>query len=168
MNGRRKGNAAEREVARLCAGWWAQVEPGCKFVRTPLSGGWGGPELRGKFFAAGDLMTTSKRWPFTVEVKRRERWKLQNLIAGKPCPVWGWWLQVQDAAAEEGRQPMLWFRKSREQWRVMLPVSDDLTIVEMSWSALRAVNHGVQMPMVVLASDLLAMNPKEVLRARDA
>lgn len=124
MNGagcRAKGKAAEREVAGLCAAWWSAVEPGCQFASTPGSGGWSTAKMRAAFNVAGDLSTTAKRWPFTVEVKRREGWRDGPLLAGKASPVWGWWAQACKAAAEEQRWPMLWLRRSREPWRVMLP-----------------------------------------------
>ncbi len=117
---RAKGATAERDVAARLQGWWAQIEPGCRFAKTPLSGGWGGPGLRAGFSASGDLMTTAKRFPWTVEVKRREGWSWKTFLAGKPSPVWGWWRQAQTQADEMGIEPMLWFRKSREPWRVLV------------------------------------------------
>src|SRR4051812_33410532 len=99
-NSRAKGNVAEREVAGLLKVWWLPVEPDAEFIRTPLSGGWGGPKLRGEFRASGDLMTTAKRFPFVVEVKRREAWVMKNVLKGQPSPVWGWWRQAQVAALE--------------------------------------------------------------------
>jgi hypothetical protein len=122
-NGRAKGAKAELEVARLCVVWWDQVEPGCQFKRTPGSGGWATPEVRGEFKVAGDLTTTAKRWPFTVEVKRREGWVLANLYAAKPSPVWKWWRQACAAASEEGRTPILFLRKNARvpEWFVMVP-----------------------------------------------
>ncbi len=124
-NGRRKGKQGEREVAAMCAAWWSALEPGCEFRSTPSSGGWATPQLRGHFKVAGDLTTTAKKWPFTVEVKRREKWDLSNLYAARPSPVWGWWAQACKAAVEEGRAPILFLRKgkpgSTPEWFVMLP-----------------------------------------------
>lgn len=120
--GRIKGNAAEREVANRLAVWWKPVED-AKFVRTPLSGGWGGKEVRAEFRASGDLMTTAKKWPFVVEVKRREGWSWKTFLAGKPSPIWGWWQQTVKAANEMGGQPLLIFRKNREPWSIMVSVS---------------------------------------------
>ncbi|MCH7846220.1 MAG: DUF91 domain-containing protein [Acidobacteria bacterium] len=68
---RNKGNKGEREVVKMLQPWWQKIERSCAFVRTPVSGGWGGPSLRSEFRASGDLMTTAKLWPFAVEVKRR-------------------------------------------------------------------------------------------------
>lgn len=120
MNSRDKGNVAEREVAALIQTWWRQLEPACTYVRTPLSGGWSTPELRTAYSAAGDLMTDATRFPFAVEVKRRESWSMANFVAGKASPVWGWWVQCQAAAAEMNAQPMLWVRRSREPWIIVI------------------------------------------------
>lgn len=126
MNSRQKGSVAERFVAMTFREWWAKYEPKdadgkpIAFVRTPLSGGWGGPAVRAGFLASGDLMTTAKRWPFAVEVKRREGWGLANLINGRPCPVWGWWAQCRGAALEMRREPLMLFRKSHTEWKVMM------------------------------------------------
>lgn len=118
---RQKGNAAEREICRLLEAWWQQVEPGCRFVRTPLSGGWGGPDIRAGFNASGDLMTTAERFPWCCEVKRREAWTFERLIDGKPSPVWGWWRQAQKAALEVRKEPALFFRRNRGEWLLILP-----------------------------------------------
>jgi len=120
---RGKGSAAEIEIAKLIETWWRQLEPNCRVCRTPLSGGWGGKDLRAGFRASGDLMTTAKRFPFTVEVKRRENWTWKTLLAGKPSPVWGWWQQAIGQAAEVTDvqlEPLLVWRKNREPWHVMV------------------------------------------------
>lgn len=119
---RQKGSKAEIEVAKAFEAWWAPVDPGSKFVRTPLSGGWGGKDIRAGFRAAGDLMSTAPSFPFTVEVKRREGWSWTTLIAGKRCPVWNWWKQSIGQAREQGGIPLLVFRRNREEWSVMLPL----------------------------------------------
>jgi hypothetical protein len=119
-NGRQKGSVAEREVARMIQQWWTSVDVSAKFVRTPLSGGWGTAQVRSDFRASGDLMTTSFSFPWCVEIKRREGWKLGNVIAGEKSPIWGWWEQTWTAAEEASADPMLWFRKNNEPWYVML------------------------------------------------
>lgn len=122
---RAKGRRAEREVAKLLAKWWGQLEPKCEFKPTPLSGGWGGRDggahVRAHFKASGDLMTTATKFPFTVEVKHREAFSLKNVIAGKPTPVWDWWDQTCRAATEEDGVPMLWFKKNKQPWMIALP-----------------------------------------------
>lgn len=117
---RTKGKVAEREVAALLAKWWAPLEPGCAFVRTPASGGWQAPAVRAEFRACGDIMTTASRFPWCVEVKRREGWAWGPLLAGKPSPVLKWWSQASRDAQAAELSPMLWFRHNNESWWVML------------------------------------------------
>jgi hypothetical protein len=117
--GRRKGSAGELEVAKRMEAWWRQLEPGCTFKRTPGSGGWSHGAARRDFRTSGDLVTTATRFPWTVEVKRREV-SFRNFYAGRPSPVWTWWLQAQAQAAEAGLEPMLLFRRNREPWHMLL------------------------------------------------
>jgi hypothetical protein len=112
-----KGNGGEREVARKLEPWWRKVEPTATFIRTPQSGGWSTVQVRQEFRASGDIMTTGIRFPFAVEVKRREGWSPANFVAGKKSPVWGWWREAQVEAAELGAEPMLWVRKNAERRR---------------------------------------------------
>lgn len=118
--GRPKGSKAEIEIAKKLKAWWSPFEP-AEFVRTPLSGGWGGKDLRAGFRASGDIMTTAEKFPFTIEVKRREGWAWSSLLAGKKSPVWGYWGQAVGQAKEMGGIPLLFFRKNREDWFLMLP-----------------------------------------------
>lgn len=124
LNSRGKGKRGEREVSTLIAAWWSPVEPEAKFASTPGSGGWGNAKLRGDFKVSSDLTTTAKRFPFTVEVKREQNWSEAELNKGKRSPVWGWWRQCIGASREERRVPMLWFRKNRRPWFVLLPDPD--------------------------------------------
>jgi hypothetical protein len=140
MNSRQKGAVAEREVAALVQAWWRQLEPECLFVRTPSSGGWSGPQVREAFEASGDLMTTAKHFPFAVEVKRRENWCLDRVLAAMPSPVWGWWRQAVRAAREVHRHPLLVFRKSREPWCVLLP-TEMLVRLRVGLPLLRGQEH---------------------------
>lgn len=121
VQGRPKGVRAEREVAALLAEWWSAVEPEVQFVRTPLSGGWSNPTVRGGFRASGDIMTTSQTFPFVVEVKRREGFTWDTFLKGRASPVWGWWEQTVRAAGEQDGVPMLWLRHNGEPWRIAMP-----------------------------------------------
>lgn len=109
---RPKGSRAELEIAKLFALWWQQLEPGCVFARTPGSGAWGRGAARADFKAGGDLTTTAKRFPWCVEVKRREGWSLPVLLAGRASPVWDWWEQTTTAATEGNLAPLMVFRKN--------------------------------------------------------
>jgi len=173
-----KGRIAEREVAKLCQAWWQQLEPGCEFCRTPLSGGWSGQSVRAHFRASGDLMTTADHWPFTVEVKRRECWSVARFFKGKSSPVWSWWRQSVRQAEEESRVPMLWVRKNQYRpgtpafpWFVMLPEIYEFEVLrrgpflkpDVRWSpdllAENKVDYAEEIPALWLADRLLFIDP---------
>lgn len=165
--GRPKGSKAEIEIAKKLKAWWSPFEP-AEFVRTPLSGGWGGKDLRAGFRASGDIMTTAEKFPFTIEVKRREGWAWSTLLAGKASPVWGYWGQAVGQAKEMGGTPLLFFRRNREAWFLMLPhvalirskqplAPNDYA---MAWfaGALVPFSAGVH-PVVITADAFFATNP---------
>ena len=179
-NGRRKGAAAEVEVARLVQAWWrqlpteAQMVPDggeSEFVRTPMSGGWSTKRVRGNFRASGDLSSTSDAWPFCVEVKRREGWSLTMFAkAGKRgSPVWQWWGQCVRGADEEGAIPMLWVRRNRTPWIVMVPDALGRRVMgsayaDLSWGApeiVAAHNPASVHPIGYLAEKILASDPQK-------
>jgi hypothetical protein len=133
----RKGNAGEREVARALQAWWATRDPECRFIRTPLSGGWAGADTRRDFRASGDVMTTAKGFPFVVEVKRREAWSVRNFVEGKRSPVWGWWGEAVMEANEVDGVPMLWVRKNAEPADHFGPRLPPVWLVLVPWTLAR-------------------------------
>lgn len=170
MNGRQKGSKSEREVAGLFRAWWEPFEPGVLFARTPLSGGWGTAQGREAWRVSGDIMTTSTIWPWSVEVKRREAWSWQRVYDMAESPVWGWWRQCCRAAAEERRSPMLWFRKSREPWRVMVPEAvgrllhalpgfEDAPVI-IGYTDRRVKAQGIIAPSLFYGTDILRASPE--------
>lgn len=161
---RGKGSNGELEVVALIEPWWRQLEPKANFARVPLSGGWGRPEHREGFQAAGDIMCDSKTWPWSVEVKRRENWTWDRLIAGKKSPVWEWWRQTQKAACEMKKIPILFFRHNREQWYVMSPAGY-LQLVDLSIIG-RAMSEAVNGDQVtVFRSNALSKNDLKLFTA---
>lgn len=120
---RDKGARGEREVLAILADWWRKVEPDFVFVRSPGSGGWSHAHA---FKAKGD--GTARRangepstFPFLLEVKRREGFNWDRVVAGKLGPVRGWWEKTVEQARAQGAIPLLVFRKSRHPWHVMAP-----------------------------------------------
>ena len=158
MNSRQKGSVAEREVAKLIEKWWSQIEMTAKFVRTPLSGGWGTPQIRSDFRASGDLMTNSFAFPWTVEIKRREGWLMKNVLRAAKSPVWFWWAQTIRAAEETGAQPMLWFRKNSEPWYIMLPYATMTGRLQCSHSRVYTPEDGIDV-VVLQADEFLKFDP---------
>ena len=171
-----KGGIGEREVATIIANWWDQYEPGMEFVRTPKSGGWG---AAASFKATGDLMTTSTIFPFDVEVKRREKtWSLPMILTGKG-KAFEWWIQCQTSALKSNREPMLWMRKNRQPWWIMLRRGflfdskgewkwwvKDLGLVEIPRSVLLAVQYGKHEPILMEAQSFLKnVHPSTLVEA---
>jgi hypothetical protein len=163
-NGRQKGSGAEREVAKAIQTWWQFVDSSAKFVRTPLSGGWSTPQVRGEFRASGDLMTTSVKFPYCVEIKRREAWSMMSIVENKPSPVWKWWEQTEKAAREAKLAPMLWFRKNREPWLIMLRVDESGTqLIFDNCTCIRVARSGAAKGLdvvIILASEFLKLDAR--------
>ena len=174
-NGRQKGNVAEREIAKKFQNWWEQIEPGVKFCRTPGSGGFGTPVIREDFSLSGDIMTNSKKFPFSVEVKRRENWAIKSIINGGKSPVWKWWIQTIRAANEMKKDPLLIFRKNcttrkkgvgllSSEWFIMLP-ADYNKIIKVpirKWLPEEfkpGVDYGGVLPVLYFDYQLFTNNP---------
>jgi hypothetical protein len=177
INSRAKGSRGEKLVIALIRPWWAQLEAEVEFARTPLSGGWQGrgqrgQSLRGEMRMSGDLMTTSHRFPFSVEVKNNTRWTLERIAAGKSSVVWDWWNQTQTAAAECNQVPMLWLRHERKPWKVILPyryatqVPIEPPLLVWTIRDLLSVDHGAFLPIMFEAATVLAVHPERFALAR--
>lgn len=98
VNGRQKGAAAEREVAKLLFD-----ELGMTFKR----------DLE-QYRAAdhGDLIC-DEPFPFVIEVKR-----YKTGCAAQPA----WWDQVCAAAKSAGLMPLLVYKYNHQQWKWRMPV----------------------------------------------
>lgn len=174
VQGHLKGAKGERDVVGLLTQWWGQIEPDAQFKRTPKSGGWGNADVRGDMKVAGDICTTSPRWPFTVEVKRREKWSFGAFTEGRLSPVWKWWRQCITAAAEEDRIPLLWARKNRQPWIVLAPerllvpllvqrgLEPDVRFARLT----SRVDDGDIRPVCIMATKFLALPPGDWLPKR--
>jgi hypothetical protein len=153
-----KGPVGEREVCKLLRAWWQRLEPNVVFERTPRSGGWRG-QLSAELRARGDVMVSPwSRFPFCIEVKRREAWSVREFEAGRASPVWSWWNQAAVAARETGLEPMLWFRHNRRFWRVLLPTS--VCPVRPRWEWMNPPVQAGEIPVGVWGDDLLALHPR--------
>jgi hypothetical protein len=118
VNGRQKGQTAERKLAKVFATWW-----GSEFARTPLSGGFATPKFRDDWDAAGDLVTPDKTFPFCVESKKVEGWILDQLLTSDKTKMNSWWHQTRSETAA-GKVPMLVFTKNRAPTFVMMRQQD--------------------------------------------
>jgi len=160
-----KGPRGEREAVVMLEKWWRRLEPEVEMVRTPKSGGWA---HAAKFKARGDVMVDpgTERFPFSVEVKRREAWSPDHLLDGRPSPVWKWWLQCQAAARDEELEPLLLFRKNRRPWLAVLRLAfarvKRMPEPDVVWARDFELARGFEVgerPCLYLAERLVAVDP---------
>jgi len=131
-----KGNAAEREVAKILSTWF-----GSDFKRIPNSGAlrWGGAS-----FVYGDLLPP-EAFPGIIESKFYKQVDLDGLLrlSVRPVNPLGWWLQVVDdvqrcySDTRAALQPVLIFKANGRPRR--------LVVEEKLFNALRwGVTPGLQ------------------------
>lgn len=114
INSRQKGSVNERKIAQQLKAYWGHGD----WVRTPLSGGWATPATREAFRTCGDIMTTALDWPFCPELKKHEKWTLDQLIHNEACKILGWWDQVIGETPPD-LIPLLIFARNRIPQAVM-------------------------------------------------
>lgn len=123
-NSRVKGSRAELDVAAMFSRWCGE-----EVRRTPLSGGWSSA----KFGVTADLVCANPAFPYSVEIKHREGWVLDDLVTGirkeHDKSIVQWWKQCVEscpkfrqvgAAIELAKEPLLVFRRNRQPWLVMM------------------------------------------------
>lgn len=122
VNGRTKGATAERKLAKLFSKWW-----GSDFARTPMSGGFATAKFREDWNAAGDLVTPDPTFPFCVESKKVEGWKLEQLLTSNKTIIHSWWKQTIDETPDMGvksKMPLLVFTKNHSPLYGMMRYED--------------------------------------------
>lgn len=118
VNGRKKGQTAERKLAKLFSEWW-----GSDFARTPLSGGFATAKFREDWNACGDLVTPDKTFPFCVESKKVEGWTLEQMLTSDKTLMHKWWEQCV-GETPEGKIPLLVFTKNHAPLYAMIRQDD--------------------------------------------
>ena len=184
-DGIKRNRQAERKVAEMIEKWWRRLEPGCEFHRA-LPGGVrpGENEKPATFRRCGCLVTTAKRWPFSVSVRRREVLRLDLFFRVQKrqriSPVWNWWRQAQTQASEDGMIAMMWLRKDQYRigqpdfpWMVMLPRSvwwdkpKTLPNPSVKWGPADLwgcdIDFGTEPPVLWFVEQLLKTNPKRLM-----
>ncbi len=111
---RRKGAGFEVAVAKQFTEWL-----GYNVRRTPRSGAYGGEGWKDM---SSDLMFDFD-FPYVVECKNRESWKLEHVLQGKG-EVWDWWEKLNGEAGSAGKAPMLILKKNHMPPLVMLLKQD--------------------------------------------
>lgn len=133
-NSRVKGSRAELDVAAMFSRWCGE-----EVRRTPLSGGWSSA----KFGVTADLVCANPAFPYSVEIKHREGWVLDDLVTGArrehDKSIVQWWKQCVESCPKETRawrrkgalgagapellkEPLLVFRRNRQPWLVIMRV----------------------------------------------
>lgn len=98
-----KGSSFERQVAKILGDAY-----GVKLRRTPMSGGW----AQGYDNAAGDLTCLEGEFPYCVECKKEEGWRLDSLFGDDHKWFDNWWDQlIHECPAN--KQPLLVFSRNR-------------------------------------------------------
>lgn len=112
---REKGCRFERQIAKQFTEWYRTGGyPDAEFRRTPMSGAYG-PEWN----LGGDLMVNLP-FPFYVELKDRETWRLEQLLDGVG-PVKGWVEHAQGEARLAGLVPMVIIARNHVSPLMLLP-----------------------------------------------
>lgn len=158
IDSRNKGGRAERALKAKLNEWW-----GCEFFRTPGSGslstlGWELPGLS----IEGDLTTVDESFPFSVECKHVEGWRLEQYMTAPKCDLWSFWNQTLRSTSAE-RQPLLFFRKNRHPWMFAMRECDLLLDLSGTCVTVKSADHE---PFVVgLAEDLWSTSKEDWLAA---
>ena len=111
VNSKVKGDTYERKIAKKLTEW-----TGLKFERVPASGGLHWREDNRVY---GDVVTNDPDFPFVIELKNRESWKMDSLINGSK-EVEKWWKQVTADAEATGKEPMVIFSRNRQPDYIMI------------------------------------------------
>ena len=116
INSKNKGSEYELKIAKILSKWWGE-----EFHRTPMSGGL---HWKNDNRVAGDIVTPPNSvFPYSVECKKRESWKLDDLMKNN-TEIDSYWSQcVRDAKAVKLR-PLLIFSKNFYVDLIMLSMED--------------------------------------------
>lgn len=137
---RNKGNELELIVAKAFSKAF-----GLQIRRTPLSGGWShdNPET------AGDLVCTTPgaNFPYCVECKNVEGWKLESLFTEQHKWFDDWWQQARTEA--KGKTPILVFSKAFAP-KLAVIRSDELDEVQTTYAQI--VVHADVLIIMTLSS----------------
>jgi len=97
-----KGAAFERRICKILGDAY-----GIELRRTPLSGGW----AQHYDDVAGDVVAVKGTFPYCVECKKEEGWKLESLLTDSHAWFDAWWMQTVNACPS-GQVPLLIFSRN--------------------------------------------------------
>jgi hypothetical protein len=169
QNSHTKGNRYELKIAKKLQRWTGE-----RFYRTPLSGGWAKAKT-----ATGDVNCDNEAWLYHTEIKKRERWCLEDLLTGsrRNDEIRGllrWWLHNVETCPRDdngmlARRPLLIFARNNQPDLMMLYDVDFYSAIRRSPSAEwlprftftidtkdRTVRHGNGTVFILTLDDFLA------------
>lgn len=167
VDGRRKGNSFEVEVAYLVADWIVPLPEGWEergspppFRRRPADK----DSLPSNWLGGRDIMHHPEVWfPFSVECKNDEDWSVDTLFVRPRASNVRWWDQCCRQAVDIGLEPLLILARARaETMVVMQERTHDLLGINMG-RYLRFSIGASTLRMFPLA-DLLRVPPKTLRR----
>jgi hypothetical protein len=129
VNSKNKGSNFERVISKTFTEWWNSDGMEGKFFRTPGSGALA---YREQEDVIGDLCTPHG-FPYTIECKNQEGWKLEDLFSEKievntdKGSVSGWWRQACIEAYRANKSPMLIMKKNYYEPLVIIENSSMFT-----------------------------------------
>lgn len=149
-----KGNANEREIAKLFKEWWGHGE----WARTPSSGGWATKQVREGFRTCGDILTTAEDFPFCVEAKHQKRWDLVQLLTAPKSLLYKFWAQAVEETPS-GLLPLLVVHKNNRE-RLVITRESVFCDTVIQHVHLRLCRSQTEETLVILKlSDLFLMHP---------
>ncbi len=123
---RRKGKRFERTCAEQLSQW---IYRNANSLRpTPMSGGWSAMPL-GDIQLSPVLKGEVKDFPFYVECRNRESWRLEQLF-NSLGPIRAWWDETSAKAAEVKKCPLLIFTRNHCPSFAMFRMADVIKAVE--------------------------------------
>lgn len=119
VNGKNKGNAFERRIAKRLSEW-----SGYKFMRTPASGAI--HNFRDKRVVSDIVPSLAAgEFPFSIECKNVETsWDFSTFLKGTSQTLNSHWKQCVEDAHREDLKPMLIFTKNYHNDYVMIRYED--------------------------------------------
>ena len=102
---KQKGSGFERQIAKIF-----EKALGIKFVRTPLSGGWG------RYQTKGDLVSEpGTQFFYFIECKKGEGWEMWSTLFNNAGPLFNtWWPKAKQQAKEENKFPVIVFAQNQK------------------------------------------------------
>ena len=105
-----KGANFERRIARELEAWWGEYDTDAEFARVPRSGGIA--KLREGWKLAGDITCSSSEFPFHMELKNHETWRVDQIFKGTGPVIESFWTQTI-SGNPTGRHPLLVISRNR-------------------------------------------------------